>query len=71
VLKRHDDPPPDDRHARFRARRKAGIAVAAVEYDAAVIDFLIRTHWLLEGEAPDRAAVGRAIGAMIAASARR
>jgi hypothetical protein len=36
-----------------------------------VLDFLIKTRWLTEGEAADRDAVGRAIGAMIADAARR
>jgi hypothetical protein len=45
--------------------------VAPVEYDAAVLDWLVRLGWLLEGEAADRSAVGRAIGAMLAASSRR
>jgi len=65
------DHPPPDRHRRFRARRRAGIAVAQVEYGAAELDFLIKLKWLLETEVTDRDAVGRAIGAMLAASARR
>jgi hypothetical protein len=69
VLRRPDHRP--DRHARHCARRRDGKAVALVEYDAAVLDFLIRLHWLGESEACDRQAVGRAIGAMVAASARR
>ena len=48
-----------------------GRAVALVEYDGPVIDLLIKTRWLQEGEAGDRSAVGRAIGAMLADAARR
>jgi hypothetical protein len=69
MLKRPDHPP--DRHARFRARRRNGVACALVEFDAAVVDFLVKTHWLPADEIHDRDAVGRAIGAMLAASARR
>ena len=60
-----------DRHRRFRARRRAGKAVASVEFDAAVLNFLVKLKWLLEAEASDRGAVGRAIGALIRDAARR
>lgn len=73
-----DDPPPDrpddaprDRHFRFRQRRKASKAVAPIEFDGAVLDWLVRLGWLLESEACDRAAVGSAVSRMLAASARR
>ena len=70
MLNRPDDTP-TDRHKRFRRRRKAGKAVAPIEFDGAVFDWLVRLGWLLESEACDRQLVGRAIGAMLAASARR
>jgi hypothetical protein len=70
MLKRSDDAP-RDRHHRFRQRRRAGRAVYQVELGGEELDFLVRLHWLTEAEAGDRGAVGRAIGAMIAASARR
>jgi len=70
MLKRLDPPTPPDRHARYRARQRDGKAVA-VEYDAAVVDFLVKTHWLLEGEASDRDAVGSAIARMVADATRR
>jgi hypothetical protein len=60
-----------DRHKRFRRRRKAGRACTTVEFDGPVLDLLIRTGWLLEGEAADRDAVGSAITRMIADAARR
>ena len=50
---------------------KAGVACALVEFDASVLDLLVKLHWLQEGEASDRDAVGRAIGAMVADAARR
>src|SRR5262245_28147255 len=65
------DPPPGDRHARYRARQRDGKAVYAVELGAAELDWLIRLQWLAEGEASDRDAVGRAIGAMLQDAARR
>ena len=69
MLRRPDHPP--DRHARHRARRRDGRAVALVESDGPVLDLWIKTRWLQEGEAGDRSAVGRAIGAMLADAARR
>jgi len=60
-----------DRHRRFRARWRAGIAVAAVEFDGPVLDMLVRLHWLLEAEVTDRDAVGHAISRMITDAARR
>jgi hypothetical protein len=60
-----------DRHRRFRQRRRAGVAVAQVEYTAEVLDMLVRLHWLLDGEAADRDAVGAALTRMIADAARR
>jgi hypothetical protein len=64
-------PEPPDRHRRFRARRRAGKAVASVEYDALIVDLLVRTHWLPPDELHDRDSIGRAIGAMLADAARR
>jgi hypothetical protein len=69
MLKRPDAP--RDRHYRFRARQKAGVAVAPVEFDAAVVDFLVRTAWLPPDEISDRSAVGKAIAAMLQDAARR
>jgi hypothetical protein len=71
MLRRPDRPDPPDRHKRFRRRRRDGKACAMIEYDASVIDFLVRTHWLQEGEVADRASIGRAIGALIRDAARR
>jgi len=70
MLKRPDDRPLD-RHARFRRRVKIGVAVAQVEFDASVVDFLVRNLWLEATECVDRAAVGKAIGAMLHDAARR
>lgn len=61
----------EDRHRRARKRRRDGIAVAPVEYDATVVDFLVKLAWLPPGEAHDRASIGKAIAAMIADAARR
>jgi len=69
MLKRPDLLP--DRFKRFRQRRKAGVAVAPVEYDAAVVDFLVRTHWLPPDELHDRASIGKALSAMVSDAARR
>jgi hypothetical protein len=71
VLRRPDPSPSELRRRRYRARRAAGIAVAPVEFDGDVINFLIRWRWLQGGEVYDRGALGRAISRMLAVSARR
>jgi hypothetical protein len=68
MLERPDIP---DRHRRFRARRRAGKAVYQVELGGEELDLLIRTGWLLDGEACDRDAVGAALTRMLADAARR
>jgi hypothetical protein len=58
-------PPSNSRSARisraYRARVARGERVAPAPYDAAVIDFLIGTRWLLEKDAGDRRLVGAAV----------
>jgi hypothetical protein len=54
----------------YRARQRAGIAIAPVPYDGKVVNFLIATHWLDAALADDRAEVGKAIRAMVAGAAR-
>jgi len=71
MLKRPDARPPPARHKRFRQRRKRGGAIALVEFDCAVVDFLIKNLWLAETECADRDAVGKAIGELIKDAARR
>jgi hypothetical protein len=58
------------RDQRHRERLRACKAVALVEYDGAVLDLLLRTGWAREEELSDAHAVGRAISAMLADSAR-
>jgi hypothetical protein len=58
------------RDARHRARVKRGVRVARVEYEGAILDLLLRTEWAAEAELGDANAVGRALAAMLAASAR-
>jgi len=69
MLNRPDHVP--DRHARYRARQRNGKAVYAVELGGEELDWLIKLQWLQECEASEKAAVGRAIGAMLADAARR
>jgi hypothetical protein len=64
------------RDRRLRARRKAGRMTALVELDAEGLDWLVRVH-ALDPKALDlvdmgevRRAVGEAVSAMIAVSAR-
>ncbi len=52
------------RKARFRARQRAGGAVLRVPIQAFndLVEVLLDTGWLAEGESEDRAEVGRALG---------
>ena len=54
--------PRGDRFRRYRARVAAGRRVARVEFDGALLDFLIRCRWLNEADAGDSRKVGDAIG---------
>jgi hypothetical protein len=58
------------RARRHRARRKAGRATYQVEVDAAVLDLLVRLHWIEDRDVTDAAAVSRAIAALLADAAR-
>jgi hypothetical protein len=49
----------------YRRRIKAGLIVAPVEVDSAILDLLCRTGWLAESGASDKAAVGRAISEIL------
>jgi hypothetical protein len=57
------------RHARHRRCLKAGIVVAPVEIDGAVLDMLIRLRWLVERDAADRGKIGEAVARMLRDSA--
>jgi hypothetical protein len=70
--------PPDAKSALRRARKRryrercaAGLAVCPVEHDDKMIQFLIETHWLAEGDADDPRKVGAAVSVMWRDSARR
>jgi hypothetical protein len=60
-----------DRQRRYRQRLRDGEMTVAFQIDAEVIDLLIRSGWLSEAEADNRAAIGRAVSAMLRDSARR
>jgi hypothetical protein len=57
--------------AAYRRRVAAGRVVIGVELDAAVLDLLVRLRWLDERTANDKAAIGRAVAAMLCETARR
>jgi len=61
-----------ERHARYRARVKAGKMIALVELDGTALDWLVRIHWLTpeEGDRGDARVIGAAIARGLAASAR-
>jgi hypothetical protein len=71
------DRPPSRRTRRarwqadYRQRQRNGEAVAPVPYGGAVVDFLISTKWLDQGQAADRHAVGAAIGRLMQDTAKR
>jgi hypothetical protein len=58
------------RDQRHRARVKACRACYTIEADGEVLDLLVRARWISEEALTDKAAVERAIGEMLAASAR-
>ena len=60
-----------ERKRRYRRRTAAGLATCLVEYDDAVLAFLIRWNWLTEAEASDRVKVGEAVTAMMRDASRR
>jgi hypothetical protein len=49
----------------YRRRARRGKALAMNEYDARLVDLLVRTHWLTESEAFDRHNIGQAIEALL------
>jgi hypothetical protein len=49
---------------------KACEAVAPVPYSGPVVDLLLKTGWLAEGDCGDRHAVGQAIARLLADSAK-
>jgi hypothetical protein len=56
---------------RHRERQRNGVIVTPVAVNEDVIDVLIRLNWLRERDADDRAAIAKAVTAMISdASAR-
>jgi hypothetical protein len=59
------------RQRRHRALARAGRIVVGVAVGAAVVDFLIRTNWLVERDAADRQQIGNAIARLLEDSARR
>jgi hypothetical protein len=56
---------------RYRARFDAGRFTVAVEIDGAVVEMLLATGWLIDGERDDRKKIGMALSAMVAEAAKR
>jgi hypothetical protein len=54
----------------YRRRFDAGRMSVSVEIDGAVVDMLIASNWLLDGESADRKKIGIALSAMIAEAAK-
>lgn len=62
-----------ERQRRLRQRQRSGEVVAPVNVGLHLVEALIDLRWLDEDMSEDRAAIGRAIGAMLSdmANARR
>jgi len=58
------------RQARFRERRRLGIACATVPYDADTVGLLVRLGWLADADTHGQDEIGEAIGAMLREAAR-
>jgi hypothetical protein len=56
------------RTRRHRRRLRDGKVNIRIDVDADIVDLLIRTQCLREADAADRAAIGRAIEALLAAA---
>jgi hypothetical protein len=54
----------------YRRRRDACRICVRVELGADELELLLRTGWLLEGDAADAQEIGRAVSAMLSASSR-
>jgi hypothetical protein len=59
-----------ERAKRYRARQRAGRAIVPIEINSAIVNWLVRTHWLPPREAHSRAELAAAIGAMLKDAAR-
>ena len=59
-----------NRDRAYRKRQAAGVMTCTVEVDGEVLNFLIATRWLGEGEVGDKAKVGKAISRMLKDAAR-
>ena len=58
------------RERSYRQRVRTGLRAAPVEYDADLLDFLIRTGWLADADAGDKHKIGTAISAVMRDAAR-
>jgi hypothetical protein len=58
------------RQSAWRSRQRVGVACYTVTIDAAIIDMLVRLHWLADDQATDRRAVGEAITHLLADAAK-
>jgi hypothetical protein len=59
------------RDRRYRVRKSRALAVAPVEFDGEMVNFLLRAEWLFPHEAHDKVKIGEAIRAMVRDSMRR
>jgi hypothetical protein len=55
----------------YRRRIKDGIVCVQVEVGSAILDLLIRTGWLAECSAGDKAAIGKAIAEILGEASTR
>jgi hypothetical protein len=55
----------------YRRRIDAGRITVTVEIDGDVIEMLVASRWLIDGECHDRKKIGMALSAMVAEAAKR
>ena len=74
----HARPPRKDKRERrrlaqrrYRQRADHGCTIVQVEINAQIVEMLIASRWLTEGDCGDRGKIGAAVGAMITEAAKR
>ena len=60
-----------ERDRQYRRRKARALAVAPVEFDGEMVNFLLKARWLFPHEVEDRVAIGEAIEQMVRDAMRR
>jgi hypothetical protein len=62
---------PPDRRKRHKLRAAAGVACCTVEFDASIVEMLVRLRWLPPKESFNREEIGEALGRQAKDTAKR